>query len=118
VRKETKTPKFLRSVPLPKVAEALGVGPGTLLVIKAEERTIPVKRLKWVDRPRERKKVPASHFLMPKERKFPYKNKDGSINCALLRAAISRAAQHGYPEVERKARSLYQRHCGNKKGEK
>ncbi|RTI15321.1 hypothetical protein CSW27_06060 [Thermus scotoductus] len=78
---------------------------------KAEVRNIPVGRLKWVDRPRERSKVPASHFLMPKERKFPYKNKDGSINCRLLRAAISRAAQHGYEEVEAKARRLYQRHC-------
>ncbi len=105
---------FPPDMPLQEMAKALGIGPGTRLIIKAEERTIPVRRLKWVDRPREREKVPASHFLMPKERKFPYKNKDGSINCALLRAAISRAAQHGYPEVERRARALYQRHCGKK----
>jgi hypothetical protein len=108
-------PFFSPDMPLFEIAKALGIGPSTRLIIKAEERSIPVKRLKWVDRPREREKVPASHFLMPKERKFPYKNKDGSINCALLRAAISRAAQHGYPEVERRARALYQRHCGKKK---
>lgn len=91
------------------LAKAIAILQGFLA--KAEVRNIPVGRLKWVDRPRERSKVPASHFLMPKKRKFPYKNKDGSINCRLLRAAISRAAQHGYEEVEAKARRLYQRHC-------
>jgi hypothetical protein len=116
-RQAYQPPLFPPDMPLHEMAKALGIGPGTRLIIKAEERTIPVRRLKWVDRPREREKVPASHFLMPKERKFPYKNKDGSINCALLRAAISRAAQHGYPEVERRARALYQRHCGKKKEE-
>ncbi len=80
---------------------------------KAEVRNIPVGRLKWVDRPAERERVPASHFLLPKERKFPYRNKDGSINCRLLRAAISRAAQHGYKDVEERARRLYKRHCQN-----
>lgn len=45
-----------------------------------------------------------------------YRNKDGSINCRLLRAAISRAAQHGYKEVEAKARRLYQKHCKGEGG--
>lgn len=78
---------------------------------KAEVRNIPVGRLKWVDRPSEREELPKSHFLLPEERKFPYRNKDGSINCRLLRAAITRAAQHGYREVYEKARALYERYC-------
>ncbi|MEM3554232.1 MAG: hypothetical protein QXU79_00205 [Candidatus Micrarchaeaceae archaeon] len=49
--------------------------------------------------------------MLPEERKFPYRNKDGSINCRLLRAAITRAAQHGYREVYEKARALYERYC-------
>jgi len=102
---------FPPDMPLFELAKALGVGPGVRLYIKAEERTIPVSRLKWVDRPRERSELPASHFLLPGKRKFPYRNKDGSVNCALLKAAISRAAQHGYPEVERRARKLYRKHC-------
>jgi len=52
----------------------------------------------------------ASDFLLPKERKFPYKIR-GKISCPLLRAAIRRAAQHGYPQVEAKARRLYNRYC-------
>lgn len=94
-----------------ELAKALGIGRGTRLLLKAEVRNIPVERLRWVDRPSEREQVPASHYLLPEERKFPYRNKDGSINCRLLRAAISRAAQHGYKEVEERARKLYQKHC-------
>lgn len=59
----------------------------------------------------ERRKRPASHFLMPKERKFPYRTRTGAISCAGLRAAITRAAQHGYKNVEAKARRLYNRYC-------
>lgn len=76
-----------------------------------EVRNIPVDRLKWVDSAEERESVPASHFLLPNERKFPYKNRDGSINCRLLRAAITRAAQHGYREVYERARALYDKYC-------
>lgn len=82
----------------------------------AEKKTrdIPPSKLKWLRRPAERAKLPASHFFLPKERKFPYKNKDGTINCRLVRAAIVRAAQHGYPNVERRARKVYERHCAEK----
>lgn len=76
-----------------------------------EVKNIPISRLKWLNRPREREKLPADYFLMPKERKFPWRNKDGSVNCNLLRAAIVRAAQHNHPEVEKKARELYQQYC-------
>lgn len=87
------------------------------LVEEAEVKNIPISRLKWINRPAERAKMPASHFLLPKERKFPVKNKDGSYNCNLIRAAIVRAAQHGYPEVRRKAERLYARYCKKKSAE-
>jgi len=77
-----------------------------------EARNIPLSRLKWIRRQSERKELPPSYFLLPEKRLFPYRNKDGSINCYMLRAAIVRAAQHGYREVEQKARRLYRRHCG------
>lgn len=82
---------------------------------KKEVRNIPAERLKWIDRPKERRELPRDYFLMPDERKFPYRNKDGSINCRLLRAAITRAAQHGYKEIEEKARRLYEKYCAKEK---
>jgi len=33
----------------------------------------------------EREKMPASYFLLPKERKFPYKTRTGQISCKGLR---------------------------------
>lgn len=78
---------------------------------KQKIRNVKVGDIKWIDKPSERKEVPARYFLLPEERKFPYRNKDGSLNCNLLRAAIVRAAQHGYKQVEEKARKLYERHC-------
>lgn len=81
---------------------------------KAKVRNFPVERLKWVDRPSEREELPRDYFLLPKERKFPYRNRDGSINCKLLRAAMTRAAQFGYREVYEKARRLYDRFCAKK----
>lgn len=62
----------------------------------------------------KREKVPSHVFLLPDERKFPVKMwKDGEwvYDCRALRAAISRAAQHGYRSVEEKARELYLKHC-------
>ncbi|GAB6066022.1 hypothetical protein JCM9492_11140 [Aquifex pyrophilus] len=79
--------------------------------MKPKTRNVAVSNLKWVHRQSERKKLPASYFLLPEKRLFPYRNKDGTINCNLLRAAIVRAAQHGYREVEEKARRLYRRYC-------
>jgi len=59
---------------------------------------------------RRRERAKASDFLLPKERKFPYKI-GGKISCKLLLAAIRRGGQHGYPEVQAKARKLYSSHC-------
>jgi len=76
-----------------------------------KRRNIALERLKWLKRKSERKKLPKDYFLLPEERKFPYRNKDGSVNCRMLRAAIQRAAQHGYRAVEQKARRLYKKYC-------
>ena len=76
-----------------------------------EVRNIPIAQLKWITSERERKEVPADYFLLPGDRKFPYKNRDGSLNCNLVRAAISRAAQFNYASVESKARSIYEQYC-------
>lgn len=70
-----------------------------------------VSNLKWIRRPSERKRLPSSYFLLPKERKFPYRNKDGSINCNLLRAAKVRARQHGYTELIPLIDRLINRYC-------
>lgn len=63
---------------------------------------------------KEREEVPAHVFLLPSERKFPYKrykNGEWVISCADLRDAIRLAAIHGYKSVEAKARKLYEEHC-------
>lgn len=60
--------------------------------------------------PKQRKTVPADHFLMPAQRKYPYKI-NGKVNCDLLRAAIARAGQNGESEVEAKARSIFKNTC-------
>ena len=59
----------------------------------------------------EREKMPASYFLLPKERKFPYKTRTGQISCKGLRQAITRQAQHGYQSVLKRAQQLYKKHC-------
>ncbi len=70
-----------------------------------------LSNLKWVYRKGERKKLPSSYFLLPKERKFPYRNKDGSVNCNMLRAAEVRAKQTNRPGVAARARKLRERYC-------
>jgi len=76
-----------------------------------EVRNIPISQLKWIRSDKEREEAPASLFLLPGDRKFPYKNKDGSLNCNLVRAAITRAAQYDYANVEAKASRLYEQYC-------
>lgn len=62
----------------------------------------------------ERQKMPASYFLLPKERKFPYKTRSGKISCKGLRQAITRQAQHGYQGVLKRAQALYKKNCKSK----
>lgn len=79
-----------------------------------EVRNIPTDKLKWLDRESERQKLPEDYFLDPKNRRYPYKNKDGSINCYMLRAAIRLAGMHGDDSIKAKAEELFQKHCGGK----
>ena len=74
-------------------------------------RNRDIKNIKAISTPKRRESIPANYFLLPKERKFPFKNPDGSLNCNLVKAAITRAGQWGYPEVEKKARIIYQKYC-------
>ena len=75
---------------------------------------------KWDPPPagsKKREEKPSHVFLLPSKRKFPYKKKVGGkwkISCTGLLAALRRAAQHNYPDVEKKARSLYNKHCKKK----
>jgi hypothetical protein len=57
-----------------------------------------------------REKAKPSDFLMPAQRKFPYKI-NGKVSCPLLRAAMVRAGQTGRTDVEARARRLYEQHC-------
>lgn len=50
-----------------------------------------------------RAKMPASYFLLPSERKFPYKTAEGKVSPKLLMAAYKRAKQYGYTSVATKA---------------
>ncbi|ADO45306.1 hypothetical protein Hydth_0910 [Hydrogenobacter thermophilus TK-6] len=79
-----------------------------------EVRNIPTDKLKWLDRESERQKLPEDYFLDPKNRRYPYKNKDGSINCYMLRAAIRLAGMHGDDSIKAKAEEFFQKYCGGK----
>lgn len=77
-------------------------------------RNIPTDRLTWIDSKSEREKVPADYFLDPENRRYPYKNRDGSINCYMLRSAIRLAGMHGEEGIKQKAQELFNKHCGGK----
>jgi len=60
----------------------------------------------------KRREFPASHFLLVDSegnKKFPYRDpKSGEIHSGLLKAAMSRAGQYKYQEVEAQAKTLYE----------
>lgn len=60
--------------------------------------------------PKKRDAVSSSDFLMPAEKKYPYKVA-GKISCDLLKAAVSRAGENGESAVKSHAQSLYETHC-------
>jgi len=63
---------------------------------------------------RDEVKVPSHVYLLPREKKSPYKRYRGGewvISCADLRDAIRLAAMHGYKSVEEKARQIYAKEC-------
>ncbi|NIA04110.1 MAG: hypothetical protein GWP09_02050 [Nitrospiraceae bacterium] len=64
--------------------------------------------------PKQRKeKANSSDFLLPGERKYPYKL-NGKIDCKLVRAAITRAAQNHESTVLAHAQRIYDQHCQKK----
>jgi len=69
--------------------------------------------------PTKRKEVPSGHFLDQKNKKYPYKNKDGSVNCKGLQTALGYAkGARGAPKragIAAKAKRLIAKHCGRKK---
>ena len=61
-----------------------------------------------------RRDMPPSAFFLPSRRMFPYKRKSRKtgrwvVDPRGVRAAASRAGQHGYPGVLRRARALRKR---------
>lgn len=68
---------------------------------------------------KRRMEYPKDYFLLIDsngDRKFPVKDpKSGKYDAGLLRVAITRAAQYGYKEVEKKAQSLYEKEFSAKK---
>jgi hypothetical protein len=70
--------------------------------------------------PTARKNVPASHFLDQKNKKYPYKNSDGTINCGGLMSAYkaARGARGApkRPEIAAKAARLLKSSCNKDVG--
>ena len=66
---------------------------------------------------KKREEKPSHVFLMPKEKKFPYKKKvngQWKISCQGLQSAMKLARTHKYEQVYKKARSLHNKHCKKK----
>lgn len=61
--------------------------------------------------PTKRMMRPPTDFLLPAERKYPYKV-NGKISCDLLRAAMSRAGQNKKAAVAAQAKAMFDQHCG------
>uniref|UniRef100_A0A6M3KS65 Uncharacterized protein n=1 Tax=viral metagenome TaxID=1070528 RepID=A0A6M3KS65_9ZZZZ len=72
--------------------------------------------------PTKRKNIPSSHFLDPKNKKYPYKNADGSVNCKGLMTAFKYArGARGAPKkvsIATKAKGLLKKHCDYKEDKK
>jgi len=83
--------------------------------------TIPESIYNAYNTQAKRREHPASYFLLVDSngnRKFPYRDpSSGAIHCGLLRAAMSRAGQYKYQDVEEKARNIYEKSCKSKEKE-
>ena len=78
---------------------------------KVEVKNIPTDRLKWLHRKTEREKLPKEYFLDPEKRLYPYRNKDGSINCYMIRSAYRLANMHNRKDIAQKALKLLRKFC-------
>lgn len=70
--------------------------------------------------PTKRKNVPASHFFDPKNKKYPYKNPDGTINCGGVKAAKqaaggARSGKKASPALRAKINRVWDKYCAKKK---
>jgi hypothetical protein len=59
----------------------------------SEDSETEINMLEVWNAPTSRKDVPKSHFFWPEQKKYPYRNPDGSVNCAGVMAAWKMA--HG-----------------------
>ncbi len=78
---------------------------------KVKVRNIPISQVKWIKKISTRREKPASWFLDPKNDAYPDRNDDGSYNCNLIRAAITRAGQYKKLVIMKKAQTLYEKLC-------
>ncbi len=58
-----------------------------------------------------RQDVPARYFLDESNRKYPFRNRDGTYNCRMLKSAIRLAGMHGDDEVQSRAQRFHERIC-------
>jgi len=68
----------------------------------------------------DRAKMKSSYFLIPKEKKFPYKNQKGQIDCRAIQSAIMRSRmlytmtrKRKYLYVKRRALALSKKYKCN-----
>ena len=74
--------------------------------------------LAWKPSDKKRKTMPSSCFLMPSQRKYPWKVYRGGKwvpSATQLRAAISCANRAGATTISAKAQRLYAKYFGSKK---
>ncbi|RUM29898.1 MAG: hypothetical protein DSY42_05615 [Aquifex sp.] len=69
----------------------------------------------WWKYERYRKVAPPDYFILPKERKYPYKTHDGKISCTRLFAAQFLARVHKDYTALKKIEKLISEHCRGKK---
>jgi len=70
--------------------------------------------------PTKRKDVPKSHFFDPKNKKYPYKNPDGTINCGGVKAAKqaaggARSGKKASAALRTKINRVWKNNCVKKK---
>lgn len=69
----------------------------------------------------QRRKMPASWFLVPAQRKYPSHDSAGKPSRALLTHAEERATRNNHPDIAKRAREMLARHfpeAGSKGGVK
>lgn len=55
--------------------------------------------------------LPSEDFLMPADRKYPFKGANGKVSCDMLRAIIARTQTSGEDDANGKAITLFKKYC-------